>query len=1087
MKKLSLFLLTLVMTGLWAVAQNATVTGTVVDADNDEPLVGVSVIPVGGGQGAQTDIDGNFTLSVPRTVKSLNVSYVGYKPMTVAITPGHMTIKMLSTTHALDEVMVVAYGTTKKSAYTGSASKIDASELDKTLVTTATQALNGKMSGVTVQSSNGAPGTAPSILIRGVGSINASTAPLYVVDGLPYNGDISAINPADIEQMTVLKDAASTALYGARGANGVIMITTKRGQEGKTRITVDANWGGNSRSLANYDVITDQPTYLTTIYNMHRNTALYNLEDYDTAAAHQYGLGKLWSSLGYRTWSTPEGQDIIGANGKFNPNATPGWRSGDHYYIGDDWIKESFINGLRQSYDFALQGGNNKFNYYLSVGYLGNEGVIKGSHYNRLSTSAKVDYQAYSWLKVGSDITYTYTNKGYPGDNNLDNSTSSGNSFYAAYNMAPVYPFYVRDAEGNIEYNKTYNLPIFDYGDGKSTPYSRNFLSIANPTGQLLYDTTDYIDDIFDGKWYAKVNPIKDLYVTGTIGYNLYNERMHYVANNLYGQSADYGGQAGQESFRQRTISTQVIGNYGFDFLDHNRIDVMLGYESQNVNIESVYAYGSNLYRPGVYVIDNTADDKNPYGYEYGFANTGYFGRVNYNYDNKYFFSGSVRRDGSSRFHKDHRWGTFFSLTAAWDIAKESFMQQFTNVDLLKFKVSFGQNGNDNMGGSFYNYFTYADFYQIIGADGVWSDGTFYVKGNKDLTWEKSNNFNIGFDFSFFKGKLAGTLEYYQREIKDMLFWLPTAPSLGYSSYPANVGNMRNNGLELELTYRPIETKDFMLQLNGNITVPSNKVTKLAPDIIDPEYNGWVRSATYLVEEGKPLYQMWLVPYAGVDPETGISQYWAREKFTYTKEDEEKDPSHKEGTVYYGEDYKTENWVEARNTNRKQTGNIMPKIYGGFGLNARVYDFDFSIAFSYQCGGKVYDNSYASFMYNGASGGQFIGQNIHKDMLAAWTPENTNTNIPRLSTVDQYPLSTSDFYMISSNYLSLNNINVGYTVPKRWTSKAGIEAVRIYFAADNVALWSKRKGLDPRQDYRTSSNSTYSPMRTISGGIRLSF
>lgn len=980
MKKLFLMLLAVFAVTMAALAQTHTVTGTVLYEGN-EPLVGATVLPIGGGQGTATNVDGQFTMTLPTSVKKLRVSYVGMQTKEVSILPGVPVMVHLDDANQLDEVVAVAYGTVKKAEYTGSVSVVSADQLEKSLVTDATQALNGKVSGVTVQSSNGAPGQAPSILIRGVGSINASTSPLYVVDGLPYNGDISTINVADIDQMTVLKDAASTALYGARGANGVIMITTKRGQEGRTRVTMTANWGGNSRMLPNYDLITDAPTYITTVYNILRSTAINNL-GYSPSNAYNYAVSRVWPSIGYQTWTVPNGQNIIGTDGKFNPNATPGYLAGNHYYIADDWIKGSFVDGLRQEYNFAIQGGGNKFNYYLSAGYLSNEGVIKGSHFKRLSTRATVDYQAYDWLKIGSDLTYTYTNQGYPGDNNLDNSTSSGNSFFMAYSMGPVYPMYVRDAEGKIMHNENYGLPIYDYGDGKSTPYTRNYMSQANPTSQLLYNKEDYLSDVFDGKWYATINPFKGFTLTGTLGYYLMNQRMHYLANNLYGQSASYGGQAGQSNYRERTFSSQVVANYGIDINEDNRLDIMAGYESQNSNVESVEGMGQYLYNPNSWVIDNTSGSKHPYGNAYGFSTTGYFGRAKYNYASRYFLAASIRRDGSSRFHKDHRWGTFFSVSAAWDIAKEEFMTQFTAVDLLKFKASFGQNGNDRMGSSFYDYFTYGDFYQITGTDGVWSDGTLYHKGNKDLTWEKSNNFNIGFDFSFWSSKLSGTVEYYSRSIKDMLFFLPTAPSLGYSSYPANVGSMRNNGAEIELRYRPFDTKNFMLEINGNMTIPSNKVTKLAPDIINAEYGGWVRSSTYLVEEGKPLYQMWLVKYAGVDRETGLSQYWAKhteaEHKQYLEDNNKQEPAWK-----VGEEYKTDNWTTAQQTNRTQTGNIMPKIYGGFGLNARVYDFDLSVSFAYQCGGRVYDNSYGSYMYGGGNDGAYIGQNIHKDMLAA--------------------------------------------------------------------------------------------------------
>ena len=1076
MKKLFLLLLTIFAIGMCASAQTRTVRGIVLDVDNDEPLPGVSV-SAGNVAGTVTDIDGIFSIVVPAKTTKISFSYVGYKPVEMNIpAKGEMIVKMTAASTSLDEVIAVAYGTVKKSEYTGSASVIKADQLENVQVANVTNALSGKMAGVQTLSSNGQPGVGASVLIRGVGSINASTTPLYVVDGMPYNGDISAIATSDIEAMTVLKDAASTALYGERGANGVILITTKKGSEGQAKITVDMKWGSNSRSIPNYDVISDSRQYLETFYSSIYNTRHF-VQNVSAEASHLYANSQVFNTLGYQTWSVPDGQFFFDRNGKFNPNATPGYSDGRYYFIADDWSKGALINGLRQEYTASISGGTQRLNYYLSASYLGDEGIIYGSHFKRFSSRAAVDYQAKNWLKIGTNIMYTYSNTGYPSEQTNDGATT-GNTFYFVNGIAPVYPMYIRNPDGSIKYNETYGKPIYDYGDGKDYGNGRmgnTRNQSGNPTGGLVYDTEDYLSDILDAKWYAVLTPIEGLSITGNAGMYIDNTRTHSLANGLYGQFSTIGGQAAQVAERIRVNTFQAIADYEHTFADLHNAAVMVGYESESLNTEYTQAIGSNLYQPLVPFVNNTSTDKRGYGAASNLAHRAFIARLRYNFDGKYYVTASIRRGGSSRFAPDKRWGTFWSASAGWDISKENFMLDFSqNVDILKFKISFGQNGNDAIGA---NYIAYADQYQLVGSDGVWSDGSLYYKGNRDITWEKSNAFNTGFDFSFWKGMLSGSVEYYNRQTSDMLFNIPVQSSLGYSSMPMNVGSMRNNGFELELNYRPINTKDLTLEIFANVTAPSNKVLKLAPEIIGAD--GYWKSSTYRwFKEGESMYQYFIPQYAGVDPESGFAQYWA-----IAQKDLAATGAH--GEVKEGELYKTLEWSEARDTNPAATGNMMPKVYGGFGVQLNAYGFDLTAAFSYQLGGKILDYGYQNLMHSGSN----IGMALHKDALNAWTPDNKNTDVPMLFQNADYSYSNalSDRFLISSNYLSLNNLAVGYTFPTKWIEKMGLSSLRIYCQAENVALWSKRKGLDPRQGFIGSENYTYSPIRTISGGLRVSF
>lgn len=1073
MKKLFMIMVTLMCVSWAAIAQNRTISGTVVDAANNEPLIGATVMPVGGGQGAATDVDGKFTVSIPAKVHKAKVSYVGYSDQTVDLSNG-MVVKLTATSSDLDEVMVVAYGTAKKSAYTGSASVVKAGELQDALVSNAADALAGKISGVQIQSSNGQPGSSPTVLIRGIGSINANNNPLYVLDGVPYDGDLSNINTMDIESMTVLKDAAAAALYGARGANGVIMVTTKKGKMGDAKVTIDARWGANHRAIPRYDVLGSTQDFVETAYTALRNGYYYNMTA-TPEAAHNMANANIFSRLGYQVYTLPDGEGLIGTDGKLNPNAKLGYSDGEFYYTPDDWYKEQMRDGLRQEYNLNVTGGNEKFNYYVSGAFLDDQGLIKDSHFRRFSTRAAVDYQVKKWLKIGTNISYAYINNGYP-DGQTDGA-SSANAFLMADQIAPYYPMFVRDADGSIRRDPHTGRPVYDYGTTTSTNFVRNWMSNSNPAGDLAYNTEEYLMDIFNGKWYVQLNPVDGLTLTGTLGYYIDNTRYHSLGNPFYGQSEPYGGSAVQMSQRINSLNLQGLANYQKTFNDAHNIDILFGYESYDWKSEMLEGVGYDLYLPNSWVMNNVAvsDKKLVYGSVDKYATRGIFGRANYSFDNRYFFSASVRGDASSRFAPGKRWGTFWSVSGAWDIAAEKFMTNVKHVlQQLKFKVSFGQQGNDNLNRGNYPW---QDQYTITGNNGVWSDGVLYRKGNPDITWETSNNFNIGFDFSLLNGMVYGTIEYFNRQTSNMLYNRPVSPSLGYSSIPMNIGSMRNNGLEIEVNVRPIHNKNVTWDIFGNITTVGNKVLKLHPDL-----NGQLISGNRIFREGEAMYQLYVVKYAGVDPVTGKALYWDAEPL---RDENGQIVRDKHNNPVVGKEFATTDYTSARNNNRQSTGSLLPKAYGGFGTSVEFFGFDFSMQFAFQFGGKVYDNSYASLMHNGSTSD--MGQNWHKDIRNAWTPENPYTDVPRLSSEDEFTNALSTRFLTSSNYLSLQNLTLGYTLPKKVVNKLRLQNVRVYFAGENLFLASARKGLDPRQSFVSSDGATYKGSRSLSGGIRIEF
>ena len=1075
MKKLFLLILLNVVM-LTAFAQSHTVHGVVIDSQNGEPLIGVTVMPVGGGQGTATDVDGKFSISIAPNVHSLKFSYVGMEPLTLKAETGReMTVRMASSDKTLDEVFVVAYGTSTKSAYTGSAGVVDATQLEDRLVTDVTSALSGTVAGVQLQSKTGQPGSEPTIRIRGVGSINAGMNPLYVVDGIPYDGGITSINPQDVESITVLKDAASAALYGARGANGVILVTTKKGRSGKAKVTFDARWGANSRQVPRYEVVTSPTQYVQAVYNARRNYALS--QGLDEAGAYQWALnatdglnqGPGANCLGYQMWTIPEGGTLINPDGTISSAAKLGYVGEDYYLTPDDWQKGTYRNGFRQEYNLSIQSGNEMGSYMISGAYLDDQGSIVESSFKRATVRATGEYNIFKWLKVGTNMQYAYENSNSP--EGQTDTGYSGNVTYLADYIAPIYPMYLRGADGKILTDPETGRDLYDYGmKGLGLPFSRAFLAGGNPTGTLYYDKSEYLYDTFNGKWFVNINPIEGLNLTATAGYYLSNMRNNYFANSKYGQNANSGGNIFQQTERISAVNLQYLANYRRTFADHHNLDVLLGYEQYERRQSGIWGQGENVYSNYNFTLSNVIDNKDIGGSANSYATRGWFGRVNYNFDNRYFGSVSYRRDASSRFAKNHRWGNFWSVSAAWDISNEKFMEPFSaNVDLLKFKASFGQQGNDQMTkNDIMNNYPYIDQYNQTGANGVWSVGTLYFKGNPDLKWETSNSFNTGFDFSFWQGMLSGSLEYFMRETDDMLFFKPTGTSLGYSSIPINVGSMRNQGVELDLHYRPIKTRNITWDLNLNMTYVNNKILKLAPEL-----NGVWQSGSQIFEEGKSRYQLYLVKYAGVDPETGSSLWWGK---------------HADGTEFKTDDFNlaySGNVETGDQANRQATGNMLPPVYGGFGTTLTAYGVDLSVSFGYQIGGKILDSGYQQLMTSIYQ--QDAGQAIHVDALNAWTPANKSVDIPRLDWGTRYANATSDRFLISSNYISLNNISLGYTLPSEWTRKIGIESIRIYGAADNVALWSRRKGMDPRQSYIQAYAGYYAALRTISGGIKVTF
>lgn len=1036
--------------------------GQVID-ENGDPVIGAQVKVKGAKQGTVTDANGHFTLPDAKRGDIIVINYLGMDSQTMKAAPG-MKVSMQSQDHQLDEVLVVAFGQQKKSSFTGSAGVVKSDILDKKQLTNVFSGLQGEIAGVQMTNTSGSPTATPSFAIRGFGSINAGTSPLIIVDGAPYDGGWNNLNPNDVESITVLKDAASNALYGARGANGVIMITTKQGSHERATITFDAKWGSNSRATQDYDRITDPAQYYETYYKALYN---YNVRDkgmsaYDAhvAANNTIGLTGDKGGLGYVAYTVPDGQYLIGTNGRMNPNAMLGNRiyyGGKFYTITpDDWVDEAFRNGLRQEYNLNVTGGNDKLSFYASLGYLKNEGVVDYSDFDRYTARVKADYQARKWLKLGANLNYTHTNQHDVGD-------GSQSLFDISTRFAPIYPVYLRDGDGNImrdEHGKMY-----DYGSGENAGLHRpsNLEPARNVLQTNSLNANNTFADVMTLNGFVDITPIDGLKLTlnGTVTDNEWKNTQ--TTQSFYGNTVTTvpGGEVDKTNYQTYTLNFQQIANYSRSFGKHNAT-IMLGHE--NYKYKYNYLFGSRQQMFSYFQaqeLDAAVKELHNGGSSSDYNTEGYFSRLMYDYDGRYFGQMSYRRDASSRFHPDHRWGNFYSFGGAWIITKEPWFKS-SWIDMLKLKASWGQQGNDAIGD-----YRYTDTYYLSNFNGEVAFVQNTV-GNPNITWETNSNFNVGVEFELLKRRITGSVEYFHRTTTDMLCFVNVPFSGGYSGSWDNVGDMVNQGVEFDLHFTPIRTKDIDWTINLNATHYKNKVTKLHPDKKGSEldgYHGYV-SDPYFIGEGLPLHTFRLKKYAGVNEE-GQAMWYVKNN---------------DGTLSTTTTNTSASYFEC--------GSADPSLYGGFSSTLTAFGFDLSVTFNYSLGGKAMDYGYQNLMGNPSSGN--TGFSFHKDVLKAWSETNTSSDIPRFQYAvkdnDTSANGTSDRWLTNASTLTLQNINIGYTLPKRLVAKLGLTNVRVYASGENLYYWSKRKGFDPRSSFwGSSSESSYAQVRTFTGGITVKF
>ena len=1048
MKRKLMLLMTCLFIGIGLVnAQVSKVTGTVISEEDGLPVVGASVVVKGTTNGTITDMDGKFVLTnVPSSAKTLMVSFIGMRTVEVAIA-SNVEVMLQSDTKVLDEVMVVAYGTAKKSSFTGSAATVRGDKIQKMQVSDLSKSLEGAVAGVQIASSSGSPGTSAEIRIRGIGSISSSQEPLIVVDGVPYEGSLNSISTQDIESMTVLKDAAANSMYGARGSNGVIIITTKGSKSGKPRINFDARFGTNQRGVPTYDVMTDAGQYYELMFESYRNSLEGNISGDAAQYAAENMIGKI---LKYNKFKGVADNALINpATGKLNPAAK-------EYKWTDDWTKDPFENGKRQEYNINIAGGTDKTQAYASLSYLEDEGYMVGSGFERISARVKVDQNIGKNFRVGGNMAYSNTIRRQFGS---ESGGTYSNIFMFSQSIAPIYPIYLYDTNGQLMLDEKGN-PRYDFGSEYGRPYS----SEQNPYATAKENIYKYMADNLSSRGYLEAKFLKDFKFTLNVAYDVFNLTNTQFSTPIGGDAYNVGGRGYNYTSRRGALNLNQLLNWTREFGEHN-FSVLLGHETKNDHYKYLEGHMTNFADPTNPDFSNAATYQGLTSYTSEYALEGYFGKLEYDYADKYYLTGSYRRDGSSRFHADNRWGSFWAVGASWRAKEEAFLKDVEWLDNLKVKASYGTQGNDNVG---YSH-NYSDLYVVERVDGEPAFSK-VLRGNKDLTWEKSNNFNAGFELGLWSW-LDFNFDFFIKETKDMLYYSPLPPSQGSpSGIYRNEMDMKNTGVEFELTANIFDNDNFKWNVSLNGTHYKNELTKLPISKPADKYPDGYQSGSYWRKIGGSLYDFYAYEYAGVDPENGKPQY----KKYLTDEN-----GNETGEIELVND--------VTKATRRQTGkSSIPDFVGGFSTSFEAYGFDLSIQTAFQLGGYVYDSNYSGLMNEGDA-----GQNFHKDMLNRWTPENKNTNIPAVSYQIQSQSitqgNTVDFFLTDASYFSLRNVTLGYSLPASMVKKAGIEKLRVYLTGDNIWLKSKREGLDPRMYFTGETKMGYSAVRTYSVGLNLTF
>lgn len=1026
------------------------VNGTVVSSEDGQPVIGASIQAAGTNIGVVTDLDGKFSLTMPKGKTVLRVSYVGMETVEV-VGKRNMRIVLNADQTDLDEVMVVAYGTAKKSSFTGSADNINGEKLELRPISNVAKGIEGQATGVQVTSASGQPGSAPSIRIRGYGSINASSTPLYVVDGIPYDGSLSSLNPSDIESMTILKDASAGALYGARGANGVVMITTKKGKEGKTNVTWRSTLGWSSRAQKHYDLV-GQKDYVQLVYEGLRNGYVNNngMSWSDAEAAARSALSRNLGGELYNPFKNYSWNEIIDPEtGYVRSDAQSAW---DENWMDAVEDKSAF----RHEHQLSINGGTEKTKYMFSLGYLNEDGTLKTTNFQRYNARANVETKVTDWFSANINTTLAHSESNF---SDYDGAAVS-NVWYSAQFVSPLFPMYQKNLDGTNVLDANGNAQL-DYGEA-GRPGSYNDY---NPLGGLVDDKASTKSDIAGlrtgmvfGTDSDKAGWLKGLKFAMNFGLDYHNSLSMSYMNMYHGNQAGAGGLLYKYTGRTQSYTFNQLITWNRSFNKHN-FDVMLGHEWYAYKYEYLEAGRSNLI-DGILEISPGTTMQSAESYTDNYRINSFMSRINYNYDDKYYFSASLRSDASSRFYRDNHTGTFWSLGANWRMSKENFLKDVKWIDNLSVKISYGEQGNDDIlrSNGTSNYYLWQSLYALGWNNANNLGAVISSLETKDLSWEKNQNLNIGVEGAFFNHRLRVSAEYYNKKTTDMLLSYPMALSTGFGGYNANVGDMRNSGFEFEIGGTPIRTNDWVWNVTWMGATVKNKVLKLTQE--SPEIISGIR----VIKEGYELNTYYMAKSAGVDPATGAQLYWVYDK------DEN-------GNIV--NERISDDYAKAANS-KYYLGSRIPDLYGSISTDLSWKGIDLSVLTTYSIGGKIYDGLYAASMNT-----TYSTNTWNSNALRRWQKPGDITDVPRIEIGGQY--TTTDRFLVDASYFAIKNITLGYTLPKLWVNKIGLSNVRVFTSVDNLALFTHLDGMDPQYSFGGSTDYTYAPNKTWSVGLEVKF
>lgn len=1025
-------------------AQERTVSGVV--SDGSMAIPGVNVLVKGTKISTQTDFDGGYSIKA-KTGDVLIFSYIGMEDRQISVgASDKVNVTMESGIKSLDEVVVVAYGTQKQKAIVGSVVSIGAEVLEKQLATSVLTSLQGSVAGVNIIAASGMPGENPTIRIRGINSINSAADPLIILDGAPFAGNLNSISSDQVESINVLKDASSTALYGSRGSNGVIVITTKRGKlNSAPRVSFSTVVGFSSNAVKLHKML-DSDTYMKYSWEGLRNSNQY-VSGQTAAVAGQNASNNLIASLGYNPYTVAIPVDASGNLVTTEKNWDTDWAS---LILNDA--------AVRREHSFAINGGSENTKYAFSTNYLSQEGNVVTSKFDRVTTRLSIDSKINNWFTTGITAFYSTSRQNYP--------SQSGSSYQSAiqwiYSVPSIYPVYRRDDNGALIKDGLGNN-IFDYGAnvGQAVNGTRPTFNNENAYGSLYKYETRYNRDNFTANAYMQFTIAKDLTFKTNLAYDKYLYDYYDYASNEVGYAASVGGRVTQN--RDITTATNLINtlSYKKSFGNHN-LGADLIQEAYNFKIDALGAQGEG-FLPGVKVLDGKTSPTDASGYTVEDRISSYLGRLTYNYNEKYFLEGSFRRDGSSRFAEDVRWGNFYAVGGSWLVSEENFLKNVDAVNYLKLKASYGELGNQriqNTDGS-ENYFPYIQNY-VTGWPELDNPGV--ILGNvvdTNLKWEKTGSANVGLEFGLFKNRISGTVDYYNKNSVDLILKKPLPGSIGTQDggVLTNVGSLRNYGWEFSLSSKNITTKNFLWTTSLNFSLDKSKVTKLTQEGFLFSNKKW--------EVGRSIYEFYVQEWAGVDPDTGYGMWY-------------KDVLGTDGTPT-GEKTTTKVYSEA---SRHYVGKTsLPDVVGGFTNYFSYKAFDLNVLFNFSYGASVYDSTYASLM----DGFKTSGRAASADLENRWQNPGDKTNVPLLLSSNNDFTSQSTRFLFKNDYIRLKALNFGYNLPSSLLSKLSVSKLRLYFQGDNLWTYQTHKGIDPEQSLSGATNSRSYNQKIVSFGLNLEF